>query len=80
MISTVHIICLITLYYGQSGTIGENTQCDTSGKPRPLHVRLRLINSHKDAPGMDFADAEATEATQLFDVVEGREGVEYQVK
>lgn len=29
---------------------------------------------------MDFSDAEATEAAQVLDVVEGREGVEYQVK
>ena len=29
---------------------------------------------------MDFSDAEARPATQILDVVEGREAVEYQVK
>lgn len=43
-------------------------------------LRGHTDEQYKDAPGMDFADAEATEATQIFEVVEGRDGIEYQVK
>ncbi|KAK1923734.1 PITH domain-containing protein [Papiliotrema laurentii] len=45
-----------------------------SGKtPSALHL-------FKDGQGMDFSDAEARTPTQVLDVVEGRDGAEYQVK
>jgi hypothetical protein len=34
----------------------------------------------RDAPGMDFNDAESATPTQTFEVLETRQGVEYQVK
>jgi hypothetical protein len=33
-----------------------------------------------NAPGLDFSDAESRTPTQQFDVVDAREGAEYQVK
>ncbi|RSH93496.1 hypothetical protein EHS25_007852 [Saitozyma podzolica] len=46
-----------------------------------LATYLRLeTTSFKDAPGMDFSDAEAADPTQVLEVVESRDGVEYQVK
>lgn len=39
-----------------------------------------LGTQFKDAPGMDFSDAEGREPTQKLEMVERREGVEYQVK
>jgi hypothetical protein len=34
----------------------------------------------KDAPGMDFSDVEGREPTQKLEMVEQRDGVDYQVK
>ncbi|WOO78509.1 PITH domain-containing protein [Vanrija pseudolonga] len=41
----------------------------------PSHMRV-----FANAPGLDFADAESKQPTQEFEVVQVREGAEYQVK
>jgi hypothetical protein len=41
---------------------------------------LTGLSQFKDTPGMDFSDAEAADPTQVLEVVESRDGVEYQVK
>ncbi|GFZ50096.1 hypothetical protein JCM24511_07849 [Saitozyma sp. JCM 24511] len=49
-------------------------------KAGPSGQTPREIHLFKDAPGMDFSDAEAADPTQVIEVVESRDGVEYQVK
>lgn len=67
----------ITIKAGPSGHTPREVHIVSQQQVRQLHPAH--IGQYRDAPGMDFGDTDRT-ATQVLEMVESREGVEYQVK
>ncbi|CAD6585921.1 MAG: hypothetical protein TREMPRED_004278 [Tremellales sp. Tagirdzhanova-0007] len=49
-------------------------------KAGPSGQTPAAMHLYRNAPGLDFSDAVSATPTQVFEVVQAREGVEYQVK